>query len=107
MSRPSQRVIRIGDCLLDLEATQLLRNDAPVHVRAKTFGVLRHLALNPGRVIGKDELFDTLWPGLSVTEDTLTQSVREFARGAWPERGLSVAYRAAAWLCARPCACAT
>jgi TolB-like protein/Tfp pilus assembly protein PilF len=46
-------------------------------VRAKTFGVLCHFARHPGRVIGKEELFDTLWPGVAVTEETLTQSIRE------------------------------
>ncbi|HMO73019.1 MAG TPA: winged helix-turn-helix domain-containing protein [Paracoccaceae bacterium] len=63
--------------MLDLDAAQLLRGGAPVHLRAKTFAVLRHFALNPGRVIGKDELFDRAWPGITVTEDTLTQSIRE------------------------------
>lgn len=46
-------------------------------MRAKTFAVLCHLAERPGRVVGKDALFDAIWPGLSVTEDTLTQSIRE------------------------------
>lgn len=77
MDRPPQGTVRIGDCVLDLDAGRLLRDGAPVHLRAKTFGVLRHLVLNPGRVVGKDELFDRLWPGVTVTEDTLTQSIRE------------------------------
>jgi DNA-binding winged helix-turn-helix (wHTH) protein/tetratricopeptide (TPR) repeat protein len=85
LNSPSTGGIRIGDCTLDLSASQLLRNGTPVHVRAKTFAVLRHLALNAGRVIGKDELFDTLWPGLAVTEDTLTQSIRELRVALGPE----------------------
>lgn len=85
MNSPSRGSIRIGNCTLDLDASRLLRNGTPVHVRAKTFGVLRHLALNAGRVIGKDELFDTLWPGLAVTEDTLSQSIRELRVALGPD----------------------
>ncbi|MCL4186913.1 MAG: winged helix-turn-helix domain-containing protein [Rhodobacteraceae bacterium] len=77
LNHPQQGLVRIGDCTLDLAAGQLFRNATPVHLRAKSFGVLRHLALNPGRVVGKDELFHTLWAGIAVTEDTLTQSIRE------------------------------
>ena len=85
VNRPSQETIRIGDCTLDLHASQLLHVGSPVHVRARTFGVLRHLALNPGRVISKDELFDTLWSGTTVTEGTLTQSIRELRMALGPE----------------------
>lgn len=85
MDRPSHGVIRIGDCTLDLDALQLMRVGTPVHVRARTFGVLRHLALNPGRVISKDELFDTLWSGVTVTEGTLTQSIRELRMALGPD----------------------
>lgn len=85
MSSPSQGRIRIGDCRLDPVALRLLRDGTPVHVHAKTFGVLRHLALDAGRVVGKDDLFDTLWPGPAVTEDTLTQSIREQRVALGPE----------------------
>jgi DNA-binding winged helix-turn-helix (wHTH) protein/TolB-like protein/tetratricopeptide (TPR) repeat protein len=77
LNHPSQGAVRIGDCLLDLDAGRLLRGGDPVHLRAKTFALLRHLARNPGRVVGKDELLATLWPAVTVTEDVLTQSVRE------------------------------
>lgn len=102
MNNLSHETVRIGDCTLDLTAAQLFRAGSPLHVRAKTFGVLCHFARHPGRVIGKEELFDTLWPGVAVTEETLTQSIRELRLG-WGLRALPVCARchavAMCWTC--------
>ena len=38
------------------------------------------LAQNIGRVVPKSELMDSVWPGIYVTEDSLTQSIREIRK---------------------------
>jgi TolB-like protein/Flp pilus assembly protein TadD len=39
--------------------------------------VLCYLARNPGRTIPKDELFQEIWPGIAVTDDSLVQCIRD------------------------------
>ena len=63
------------------------RDGALVPVRAKTFALLAHLAANAGRVLGKAALLDAVWPDVTVTEDSLTQAVRDLRRAIGDERG--------------------
>lgn len=72
--------MKIGAHDLDLNRGVLARDGRPVHLRAKTFALLAHLVRNAGRVIGKDELLGAIWPGLTVTEDSLTQAISDLRR---------------------------
>ncbi len=69
--------IRFPPFHLDPEAGQLCRDDRPIALRPKTFGVLRHLAERPGRLVTKDELLDAVWPGTHVTDGVLKVCIRE------------------------------
>ena len=73
--------VQIADLTLDLRQEEL-RNatGARIDLRNRSFGVLRHLVMNPGRVVSKEELLAANWPGLTVTEDSLTQCVSEIRR---------------------------
>jgi TolB-like protein/Flp pilus assembly protein TadD len=42
--------------------------------------VLCHLARQAGRPVSKAELFKAIWPGISVTDDSLVQCVRDIRR---------------------------
>jgi DNA-binding winged helix-turn-helix (wHTH) protein len=60
-------------------------SDIPTaELRKRSFGVLRHLAPNigpnTGRVVTKYELSDVNQPGVTVTEDSLTQIISEIRR---------------------------
>ena len=72
--------IAFGPFCLDLRAGQLRRGTRPVPLRPKTFAVLRHLVQHPGALVTKDELLDGVWADAAVTENTLTQSIRELRR---------------------------
>ncbi len=39
--------------------------------------VLCYLARNPGRTVSKEELFQEVWPGISVTDDSLVQCIHD------------------------------
>jgi TolB-like protein/Tfp pilus assembly protein PilF len=81
MSRAgSDQVLALGDCLFDRARGLLLRHDQPVALRPKAFALLDHLAANSGRVVGKSDLIAAVWPGVFVTEDSLTQAVRELRK---------------------------
>jgi TolB-like protein/Flp pilus assembly protein TadD len=72
--------ISLGDHCLDLDRGVLLREGAPVHLRARSFALLCFMAARPGQVLDKDTLLDAVWPGLTVTEDSLTQAIRDVRR---------------------------
>jgi TolB-like protein len=72
--------MKIGAHDLDLDRGILACDGQPVHLRAKTFALLAYLVRNAGRVVGKDELLDAIWPGVIVTEDSLTQAVSDLRR---------------------------
>jgi DNA-binding winged helix-turn-helix (wHTH) protein len=54
------------------------RTDRPL--RPKAFLLLRHLLEHPGRLHERDELFEALWPGIVVTDDSLTQCISDLRR---------------------------
>jgi adenylate cyclase len=72
--------LRFGRYVLDLGRGSLLQDGAEIALRPKTFGVLRYLIENPGRLISKDELFAAVWPNLAITDDALVQSIGELRR---------------------------
>jgi DNA-binding winged helix-turn-helix (wHTH) protein/tetratricopeptide (TPR) repeat protein len=58
---------------LDPYARSLRFRGAAVALRPRTFALLEYFVRNPGRVLGKRELVDALWPDADVTEANLTQ----------------------------------
>lgn len=56
-----------------------------ISLRPKTFALFHHLILNAGRVVNRAELLDTIWPGVYVSDDSITQCIREIRRAVGPE----------------------
>jgi TolB-like protein/tetratricopeptide (TPR) repeat protein len=79
------RVLALGSCELDLARGLLLRDGKPVALRSKAFDLLTYLAGNVGRVATKSELMTAVWPEVFVTEDSLTQAVRELRKALHDE----------------------
>ena len=76
----ADQVFTFGGFTLDLRKGLLHRDDEPAFLRPKAHALLTHLAQNIGRVVPKSELMDSVWPGIYVTEDSLTQSIREIRK---------------------------
>ncbi|ESY80006.1 MAG: tetratricopeptide repeat protein [Mesorhizobium sp.] len=87
------QVFQFGGFTLDLGKGTLSRADQPAFLRPKAYALLTHLACHIGRVVPKSELMDTVWPGVFVTEDSLTQSVREIRKVLGEERVRTVSKR--------------
>src|SRR5262245_30144560 len=66
--------------VLDLNRGSLLLNDEEVPLRPKTFAVLQFLIQNAGQLISKDDIFNAVWPEVTVTDDVLVQSIVELRR---------------------------
>ena len=74
------QVFHFGGYTLDLGKGTLRHADGPAFLRPKAYAVLTLLARHMGRVVPKSEIMDAVWPGVFVTEDSLTQSVREIRK---------------------------
>jgi len=69
--------VRLNDVILDLDAGTLTRDGAIVGLRPKSYMLLRYLVEHAGQVIGKDDLIAAVWPDVFVTDDSLTQTIRD------------------------------
>jgi len=74
-------IFRFGDCEIDSGRYELRRAGAPVAIEPKVLDLLLHLVHERDRLVPKQELLDAVWPGVHVTESTLTRAV-SLARGA-------------------------
>ena len=74
------------DWTLERARNQLARLGSPVVLRPKSLEVLRVLIERAGTLQSRDDLLDAAWPGVVVTEDSLTQCISEI-RGVLGEAG--------------------
>ena len=81
----SDRGLPLGACRLDQSRGLLFRDGEVVPLRPKAFALLCHLAANTDRVVSKSDLMEAVWPRVLVTEDSLTQAVRELRKALGDE----------------------
>ncbi|MGO8085894.1 winged helix-turn-helix domain-containing tetratricopeptide repeat protein [Rhizobium leguminosarum] len=90
-----------GPFVLDPGAGTLLRNDDPVAVGHRGVKLLAALVERPGEILGKAELMDAAWPGISVEEGNLTVQIAHLRKllgpagdgGEWISTVPRVGYR--------------
>jgi DNA-binding winged helix-turn-helix (wHTH) protein len=78
---------RFGPCEIDEARRCLLVDGREVKLQPRVFDVLCYLVRHRERVVPKDELLDTLWPGTVVVDNAL-QRVVSLARAALADAGL-------------------
>jgi TolB-like protein len=77
--------VRFGCCVLDTSRGVVVAPDGTeTMLRPKTLELLRLLLRHPGRVVTRGEILDAVWPGLFVTDDSITQCVVELRRAMGP-----------------------
>jgi TolB-like protein len=62
----------------------LIGPEGPVEISARSFDILDALLRKPDEVVGKGELFDTVWPGLVVEVNTLQVHISALRRALPP-----------------------
>jgi formylglycine-generating enzyme required for sulfatase activity len=77
MDQVIDRVLHFSRFALDLRRGCLRDERGEIELRPKAFAVLRYLLDNNGRLVPKQELFEAVWPGVTVSEDSLVQCIRE------------------------------
>ncbi|MBY5779678.1 adenylate cyclase [Rhizobium leguminosarum] len=90
-----------GPFVLDPGAGTLLRNDDPVAIGHRGVKLLAALVERPGEILGKAELMDAAWPGISVEEGNLSVQIAQLRKllgppadgGEWISTVPRVGYR--------------
>ena len=72
--------LRFGDVEIDLEAFELRRGGALTPVEPQVFELVCYLARNPGRLITKDELIETVWNGRIVSDAAIASRIKSARR---------------------------
>lgn len=71
------KVLHFDRFALDLTRGCVHLGEQQIDLPPKPFEVLRYLAENAGRLVPKRELFEAVWPNVSVTDDSLVQCIGE------------------------------
>ncbi|MFI0845957.1 winged helix-turn-helix domain-containing tetratricopeptide repeat protein [Mesorhizobium sp. IMUNJ 23232] len=72
--------LEFGNYRLKRAERLLLGPSGPVELSARSFDILALLLDRPDEVVGKTELFDAVWPGLVVEENTLQVHISALRR---------------------------
>lgn len=79
-------VYRFRGFTLDISAGALGGPLGPLQLRPKAFSLLQVLVQRAGHVLGKDAILEAVWPGVTVTDETLTQTMHELRRALGDDR---------------------
>ena len=66
-----------GSCVLDTDTREVLRDGRPIHLTPLAYRLLELLIRYRPRALTKAELQDALWPGVFVTEASLSSLVAD------------------------------
>jgi len=71
----TKNIFNFSEFSLNLAHRELTFRGEPVEIEPRAFEVLIYLVMNRDRAVDKNELQDTVWPGMIVTETALTRAV--------------------------------
>jgi TolB-like protein/DNA-binding winged helix-turn-helix (wHTH) protein/Tfp pilus assembly protein PilF len=71
---------RFGQFVLNLDRGCLQKAGVDLALRPKSFEVLRYLVERAGRLVSKDEVVGAVWPNVIVSDDALTQCIRDIRK---------------------------
>ena len=71
---------QFGEFTLDVVRGCVLKAGEEIKLRPKVYETLKYLVEHPGRLIGKQELMQAVWPDAFVTDDSLVQCTLELRR---------------------------
>ncbi len=68
---------RFDGFVLDTDRVELSRNGSVIPTEPKTFDLLHFLLENRDRVVSKDEIFDHIWPGVFVSDASISSALKQ------------------------------
>lgn len=79
------RVFRFAGCELDELSLQLRIKGRPAELELKPLEVLLQLLLHPGEVVSKEDLLESVWPGLNVVDGSLATAISKLRKALGDE----------------------
>jgi DNA-binding winged helix-turn-helix (wHTH) protein len=76
----SREVYTFDDIRVECETFRLYRKGERVSITPRSFDVLVFLIRNRGRAVEKQEIFDSVWKGSFVTDNSLAKAIKEIRR---------------------------
>jgi len=73
----AEKEIAFGQFRLDLTNECLWRGTRAISLRPKAFAVLKLLIENPGQLVSKQKVLDTVWPGTFVGDAVFKDNIRQ------------------------------
>src|SRR6185503_11083304 len=70
-----KEALQVGDWAVEPALNQLSAAGRAAKLEPKAMGVLVYLADRPGEVVSREALLSAVWPGVVVSDDSLTQVV--------------------------------
>ncbi len=71
---------QFGTFLIDTDRFELKSDDTAISLEPKNFQLLRFLIENRDRVVSKDEIFESVWPGVFVSDASLSTAVSQIRK---------------------------
>ena len=81
----SAHVWRFGVCEVDERRRDLRVRGTAIELEAKPWEVLHQLLLHAGEVVTKEELLDSVWPGLTVVDSSLATAISKLRKALGDE----------------------
>lgn len=76
----SAPVIRFGPFQIDPRTWTLAREGLPLELSPRLVEILGYLATHSGVIVTKDELLERFWPGVNVSDNTLTRAIADIRK---------------------------
>jgi transcriptional activator of cad operon len=80
MEHLTKTMFRVGDWRVDPTSGEISRSGETVRLEARTLRLLLCLAEHSGQVVSIDDLLNQVWSGVTVTSDSVYQSVASLRR---------------------------
>lgn len=71
---------RLGDWVVSPMLNRISKGDEAINLKHKAMAVLVRLAEANGEVVTRGEIMDSVWPGMAVSDEVLTQSIAELRK---------------------------
>jgi len=71
------KIYKFGNFTFGVKEYNLKKGNKELYLRPKTYETLLYLIEHHGKLVKKDEIIDSVWSGTIVTENTLTQCIKE------------------------------
>ena len=73
-------MIRFGPFQIDPRTWTLARDGQSIDLSPRLVEILGHLAARGGVIVTKDELLERFWPGVNISDNTLTRAVADIRK---------------------------